>query len=52
MRNRAAEAIRDLKKLRAIHLRYYQEMVELIAQSKPNERVALFATQLFCLDNE
>jgi hypothetical protein len=41
---------RDLERARAIHRRYYQEMVELIRASQPNERVVLFATQLYELD--
>jgi transcriptional regulator with XRE-family HTH domain len=43
---------RDLERLREIHLRYYREIQEVIQASKPNEHVALFATQLFTLDAE
>jgi DNA-binding phage protein len=42
---------KDLERLRALHLRNYREMQEIIAQSQPNERVVLFAAQLFCLDS-
>jgi len=41
---------RDLNRLREMHLRYYREMQEVIAQSTPSEHVALFAAQLICLD--
>jgi hypothetical protein len=41
---------RDLAKAKQIHLRYYRELQELVARSKPNEHVALFAAQLFRLD--
>ncbi len=43
---------RDLERARAIHRRYYREMTELIRSSHPNERVVLFATQLYELDRE
>lgn len=43
-------AERDLVKLREMHVRYYREMQELIAQSHPNERIVLFGAQLVCLD--
>jgi DNA-binding phage protein len=41
---------RDLAKAKEIHLRYYRELQELVASSKPNDHVALFAAQLFRLD--
>jgi DNA-binding phage protein len=40
----------DLTKVREIHLRYYREMQDVIANSKPNERVVYFGAQLFALD--
>jgi transcriptional regulator with XRE-family HTH domain len=43
---------RDLAKIRQLHLRYYREVQEIVAASKPNDHVALFATQLFRLDHE
>jgi transcriptional regulator with XRE-family HTH domain len=43
-------AERDLAILREMHVRYYREMQELIAQSHPNERIVLFGAQLVCLD--
>ena len=42
----------DLEKARALHLRYYREMMDLIRASQPNQRVVLFATQLYELDKE
>jgi transcriptional regulator with XRE-family HTH domain len=43
---------RDLEKIRELHLRYYREVQEIVAASKPNDHVALFATQLFRLDDD
>jgi transcriptional regulator with XRE-family HTH domain len=40
----------DLVKVNALHRRYYAEMSEIIGSSQPNERVVLFAAQLFTLD--
>jgi hypothetical protein len=40
----------DLKKVREMHMRYYREMQQVIARSKPNERVVYFGAQLFTLD--
>jgi hypothetical protein len=42
----------DLEKARALHVRYYRDMKNLIRSSQPNERVVLFATQLYELDQE
>ena len=43
---------RDLAKVQKLHLRYYREVQEIIARSKPNDHVALFAAQLFRLDRD
>ncbi len=43
---------RDFAKAKEIHLRYYRELQELVARSKPNEHVALFAAQLLRLDRD
>jgi hypothetical protein len=45
-----SQLLAELSGMVGIHVRYYGEMTELIRASQPNERVVLFATQLFALD--
>jgi len=40
----------DLDKARTLHARYFQELQELVRASRPNERIVMFATQLYTLD--
>lgn len=42
---------RDLAKVQELHLRYYRQVQEIVAASKPNDYVVLFAAQLFRLDD-
>ena len=40
----------DFEKLRQLHLNYFRNMQAIVADSAPSERVVLFNTQLFALD--
>jgi DNA-binding phage protein len=49
--NVMAVSLADFERLRQLHIAYFRSMQAIVADSAPSERVVLFNTQLFALDD-